>query len=247
MTGHPRSPADRIIVPLDVASEADAYRLVERLPQISFWKIGLELFVSTGPSLLEQLQSAGKKIFLDLKFHDIPNTMAGACRSASRYGVELMTLHATAGPVALQAAVAAAQEGSPSPSEVPQLIAVTLLTSIDERSLAFDLKVPLELSDYTLQMALLARQNGLTGSVCSPHEAPLLRRWCGKEWLLVCPGVRPTWSQKGDQQRVMTPSQAVKAGADYLVIGRPITQATNPSEAFQTICDEIAAVVESTL
>ncbi|MGF1521059.1 MAG: orotidine-5'-phosphate decarboxylase [Leptolyngbyaceae cyanobacterium] len=247
MTGHPRSPADRIIVPLDVASEADAYTLIEKLPQVSFWKVGLELFVSTGPILLERLKAAGKQIFLDLKFHDIPNTVAGACRAASQYGVQLMTLHATAGPTALQAAASAAQAGHRSVREMPQLIAVTLLTSIDERSLALDLKVPLELSDYTLQMALLAKQNGLTGSVCSPHEARLLRRWCGKEWLLVCPGVRPTWSQPGDQRRVMTPSQAVKAGADYLVIGRPITQSANPSEAFQTICDEIATVVESKL
>ena len=247
MTEHPHSPEACIIVSLDVASEIDACALIKKLPQVAFWKVGLELFVNTGPTFLKHLKSEGKKIFLDLKFHDIPNTIAGACRAASLHGVDLITLHATAGPAALSAAVSAIQENDQAQSERPKLIGVTLLTSIDERSLALDLKIPVELSDYTLQMALLAKQNGLAGSVCSPREAPLLRKWCGKEWLLVCPGVRPTWSQKGDQRRTMTPSQAIKAGADYLVIGRPITQSANPSEAFQNICNEISTVVESTL
>lgn len=237
---HLLSPADRIIVPLDVASETEARTLIKQLPQVTFWKVGLELFVSTGPTILKLLKDHGKKIFLDLKFHDIPNTMAGACRAAGRYGVDLITVHATAGPAALIAALTAAQEGAEAVNQtVPQLIAVTLLTSIDGRSLALDLKIPLELSDYTLQMALLAKQNNLAGSVCSPQEATLLRRWCGQEWLLVCPGVRPTWADKGDQQRVMTPSKAVTAGANYLVIGRPITQSPNPTEAFQRICEEL--------
>jgi len=123
--------------------------------------------------------------------------------------------------------------------DAPKLIAVTVLTSIDGRSLAFDLKIPLELSDYALQMALLSQQAGLAGSVCSPQEAELLRRCCGDNWLLVCPGVRPHWSQTGDQRRVMTPGEAIAAGADFLVIGRPITQADDPGAAFQRLCDEL--------
>lgn len=237
----PIPPQERIIVPLDVATEADACSLIDQIPQVSFWKVGLELFVSAGPTILERLKDQGKRIFLDLKFHDIPNTMAGACRAAGRYGVDLMTVHAAAGPAALSAALAAAQEGAEAASQPSaKLIAVTLLTSISGRSLAFDLKIPLELSDYALQMALLAQQNNLAGSVCSPQEAALLRRCCQSGWLLVCPGVRPTWAQQGDQQRVMTPRQAMEAGADYLVIGRPIIQASDPVAAFQRISEELA-------
>lgn len=235
-----RRPAERIIVPLDVANVAAAQQLIDRIPAVTFWKVGLELFVSSGPEILQYLKKQGKRIFLDLKFHDIPNTMAGACRAAGQYGVDLLTVHATAGPDALQAAVAAAQAGAQAAQQSPpQVIAVTVLTSISNRSLALDLKIPLELSDYALQMALLAQQAGLSGSVCSPHEAELLRRCCGQDWLLVCPGVRPTWSQTGDQKRVMTPSEAVKAGADLLVIGRPITQSPDPNLAFQQICESL--------
>ena len=236
-----RLPADRIIVPLDVANATAAHRLIDQTPQVTFWKVGLELFVSSGPEILQYLKSQGKRIFLDLKFHDIPNTMAGACRAASQYGVDLLTVHATAGPDALKAAVEAAQAGAHTAQQSPpQLIAVTVLTSISNRSLALDLKIPLELPDYALQMALLSQQVGLAGSVCSPHEAELLRRCCGQDWLLICPGVRPTWSQTGDQKRVMTPSEAVQAGADFLVIGRPITQSPDPSGAFQRICESLS-------
>jgi orotidine-5'-phosphate decarboxylase len=234
------APADRIIVPLDVSSEADAIALIDQLPQVRFWKVGLELFVSTGPVILEHLKQREKRIFLDLKFHDIPNTMAGACRAAGRYGVDLVTVHATAGPEALAVAQQAAQAGASAAQQPPpQLIAVTVLTSLSGRSLALDLKIPLELSDYALQMALLAQQAGLAGSVCSPQEAALLKRCCGENWLLVCPGVRPRWAQQGDQQRVMTPAQAIAAGADYLVMGRPITQAVDPVDAFERICREL--------
>lgn len=240
MLPSPPLPAERLIVPLDVPSADAARALIDRVPQVTFWKVGLELFVSSGPEILEYLKSQGKKIFLDLKFHDIPNTMAGACRAAGRYGVDLITVHAVAGPEALKAAQQAADAGAQETGQAaPALIAVTVLTSISTHSLAFDLKIPLELSDYALQMALLAQQAGLAGSVCSPQEAALLRRCCGSDWLLVCPGVRPTWSHKGDQQRVMSPAQAIAAGANFLVIGRPITQAADPAVAFQRICDEI--------
>ena len=235
-----KSAAERIIVPLDVPTVEDAIATIDTLPDVTFWKVGLELFVSAGPAILEHLKQRQKRIFLDLKFHDIPNTMAGACRAAGRYGVDLITVHATAGKAALQAAQAAAEAGAAQAGcPNPNLIAVTLLTSINPRGLAFELKVSLELTDYALQMALLAQDSGLSGVVCSPQEADTLRRVCGDDFLLVCPGVRPTWSAKGDQQRAMTPGQAMAAGASYLVIGRPITQAADPAAAFQQICDEI--------
>jgi orotidine-5'-phosphate decarboxylase len=232
--------ADRIIVPLDVSTEAAALELLDRLPQVTFWKVGLELFVSSGASLVQTLKKRQKKIFLDLKFHDIPNTMAGACRSAARYGVDLLTVHAAAGQVALQAAqMAALEEAAAQQLAPPNLIAITVLTSLTSRALAFELKIPLELNDYALQMALLAQESGLAGAVCSPQEAAQLRDTCGSDFLLVCPGVRPTWAEKGDQQRAMTPAAAFKAGATYLVIGRPITAAPDPGEAFQRICEEL--------
>lgn len=202
---------ERIIVPLDVSTEALAIALIDALPQVSFWKVGLELFVSSGPAILTALKQRQKRIFLDLKFHDIPNTVAGACRSAARYGVDLLTIHATCGRAALKAGQAALQipgggvredseagedaryeagEDARPTSKIPKLIAITLLTSLNSRDLAFDLKVPVELPEYALNMALLARDCGLAGAVCSPQEAAQIREVCGKDFLLVCPGDR---------------------------------------------------------
>ncbi|MEA5500949.1 orotidine-5'-phosphate decarboxylase [Limnoraphis robusta] len=232
---------DKIIVPLDVSSLEDAIALIDQLPQVSFWKVGLELFVSSGPEILTQLKQRQKLIFLDLKFHDIPNTVAGACRSAAKYGVDLITIHATAGKVALKAAQNAIIEGANAANQpIPNLIAITLLTSLNYRELAFDLNITLKLPEYALKMALLAQDCGLAGAVCSPQEVEQLRQTCGDDFLLVCPGVRPSWAEKGDQQRSFTPSQALKAGADYLVIGRPITASEDPRAALQRICQEIS-------
>ncbi|MDX2214281.1 MAG: orotidine-5'-phosphate decarboxylase [Oculatellaceae cyanobacterium bins.114] len=234
------SPSDRIIVPLDVSTATEAIALIDQLPQVSFWKVGLELFVSSGSTVLAALQERQKRIFLDLKFHDIPNTMAGACRAAGRFGVDLLTVHIAAGHTALTAAHTAAQEGAIAAGLTPpQLLGITLLTSLTSRALAFELKIPLELPDYVVQMALLAQASQLSGVVCSPQEVAQLRQVCGDGFLFVCPGVRPTWADSGDQQRSLTPSAAIKAGADYLVIGRPITQAPDPGAAFQRICDEL--------
>jgi orotidine-5'-phosphate decarboxylase len=226
---------DRVIVPLDIADLESAIALIDQFPQVTFWKVGLELFTSTGPQIIEVLKSRQKRIFLDLKFHDIPNTVAGACRSAAKYGVDLLTVHATNGSDALKAAVEAVK----TTNHPPKLIAITLLTSISSRQLAFELKNPLELPEYALQMALLAQESGLDGAVCSPQEVAQLRQTCSEDFLLVCPGVRPSWAEKGDQKRSLTPSQAIQAGANYLVIGRPITTAPDPVIAWQKIIEEI--------
>ncbi|MBE9114979.1 orotidine-5'-phosphate decarboxylase [Lusitaniella coriacea LEGE 07157] len=227
---------DKIIVPLDVPTLDGAIALLDRLPQVSFWKVGLELFISTGTDILKILKERDKRIFLDLKLHDIPNTVAGACRAAAKHDVDFLTIHATAGRAALQAALDGVR-GSKT-----QLLAVTLLTSLDARELAFDLKVPLELPEYALHMALLAEETGIHGAVCSPREVSQLQRVCGDDFTFVCPGVRPTGSAIGDQRRVMTPSQALKAGATYLVIGRPITAASDPIAAWEQICQEMESV-----
>ena len=238
--------SDRIIVPLDVPDEAEAIALLDRLPQVGFWKVGLELFVSAGPSILKVLKKRHKKIFLDLKFHDIPNTMANACRSASQYGVDLLTIHAAAGSAALQASKDALIKGAKaSGQEPPHLIAITLLTSLNSRALAFELNVPIELPEYVLKMALLGKESGLAGIVCSPQEAKQIRDVCGTDFLRVCPGVRPTWADSGDQRRLLTPRQAVDAGASYLVIGRPITASNDPVSAFHRICEELDEELDS--
>lgn len=232
--------SDRIIVALDVPNLEAAIAQVDRLSEVSFWKVGLELFVSSGPAILQALRRRQKKIFLDLKFHDIPNTMAGACRVAGSYGVDLITVHATAGKAALQSAQAAAVAGAEAAGlAAPKLLGVSVLTSLSAQDLAFDLKVPLELSDYALQLSLLSQDSGLAGVVCSPQEAALLRRTLNLDQLIVCPGVRPTWAVSADQRRVLTPEFAIASGATYLVIGRPITAAEDPAAAWRRICDEI--------
>ncbi|MEO6860090.1 MAG: orotidine-5'-phosphate decarboxylase [Microcoleus sp.] len=231
---------NRIIVALDVPSQESAMALIDKLPDVSFWKVGLELFVSCGPAIIEILKQREKRIFLDLKFHDIPNTVAGACRAAAKYNVDLLTIHSTCGKDALKAAQLALVEGAAAVDQpTPKLIAITLLTSLNSRQLAFELKIPLELPEYALQMALLAKESGLPGAVCSPQEVEQLRMSCGDDFLLVCPGVRPKWAEGGDQKRSMTPKAAFKAGADYLVIGRPITASDDPVAAFARICEEI--------
>lgn len=231
----------QIIVPLDVSTETDAIALIDLLPDVSFWKVGLELFVSTGTNILKILKDRQKRIFLDLKLHDIPNTVAGASKAAARYGVDLLTIHSTCGKEALTSASAAIQQGATEAGVAPtKLIAITVLTSLSARQLAFELKIPLELPDYALQMALMAQEAGLDGAVCSPQEVEQIKANCGKDFLLVCPGVRPSWADAGDQKRSLTPAQAIAFGADYLVIGRPITAANDPKAAWQRICDELA-------
>jgi orotidine-5'-phosphate decarboxylase len=227
---------DRIIVPLDVPDTQQAIKLVDRLPGVSFWKVGLELFVSSGAEVIQLLQERKKRIFLDLKFHDIPNTVAGACRSAARYDVDLLTVHAANGRVGLKAAVAAVADAV----KPPAIVAVTLLTSFNSREVAFDLHIPLEMQDYALQMALMAKESGCQGAVCSPQEVSALRRACGQNFTLICPGVRPQWAIAGDQRRTMTPAQTLQAGADYLVIGRPITAAVDAVAAWEKIAEEMA-------
>jgi orotidine-5'-phosphate decarboxylase len=234
--------AERIIVPLDVSSEADAIARLNQLDEVVFWKVGLELFVSSGPGILSLLKQQQKRIFLDLKFHDIPNTVVGATKAAAKYGVDLLTIHATCGKDCLKSAKVAVEAGAAAAGLKPaKLIAITLLTSLNARDLAFDLKIPLELPEYALEMALLAKEAGLDGAVCSPQEASQLRQVCGEDFTLVCPGVRPTWAETGDQKRSLTPAVALQAGANYLVIGRPITAAANPADAFRRICQELAA------
>ncbi|MFM7696612.1 MAG: orotidine-5'-phosphate decarboxylase [Vulcanococcus sp.] len=235
-------PAERLIVALDGMGAEQALALAAAMPQLRWVKVGLELFVAAGPPVVQRLRQQGLRVFLDLKFHDIPATMAGACRSAAGLGAELITVHACAGAEALAAAQAAAVEGAAAAGlPAPTLLAVTVLTSWEQRRFAQQLAIAEPLEHYVPRLAQLAAQAGIGGCVCSPLEVEQLRRAHPQPFQLVTPGIRPAGAPLGDQQRVLTPAQALAAGASQLVIGRPITAAPDPAAAFAACCAELVA------
>ncbi len=236
------NPADYIILALDDMDRDQALMIADRIPDLSWVKVGLELFTSAGPKIVRELSERRLHIFLDLKFHDIPATMAGACRSAARLGCELITVHASAGVAALRQAQAAAEQGAADAgfTKAPTLLAVTVLTSWSQTSLASDLLIESSISRYVMHLAALAADAGVGGCVCSPLEVADLRAHYPDPFELVTPGIRPADTDAGDQARVLTPSQAVAAGASRLVIGRPITKAVDPASAFQACCAELS-------
>lgn len=226
----------RIVVALDYADAASSLQLVERLdPALCRLKVGKELFTAAGPQLVEKLIDKDFGIFLDLKFHDIPTTVQKACEAASRLGVWMLNVHASGGTAMMQAA----REGVAKSGRQPLLIAVTVLTSMNQTALK-EIGVEDELQNQVLRLASLTKQAGLDGVVCSAQEAQLLKKQLGEDFCLVTPGIRPKTASLDDQSRVVTPSQAVALGADYLVIGRPITQAADPLQALQTIDQELS-------
>jgi orotidine-5'-phosphate decarboxylase len=234
-------PRDRLIVALDVDSLAQAERLAERLDGlVRRFKIGSQLFTAGGPAVVEAIQKRGAEVFLDLKFHDIPNTVAGAAREAARLGVFMFNVHASGGLAMMKAAAdgaaAAAKELS---VRRPLVIAVTVLTSLDRAALHRELGVASSVEGHVLRLSELAREAGLDGTVASPVEIAAIRRSLGAAWVIVTPGVRPAGSAAGDQSRVGTPGAAAQAGAHYLVVGRPITSATDPAAAAAAILEEI--------
>lgn len=237
------NPADRLILALDGLEARQALALVDTLPGLRWAKVGLELFVAAGPEVVDQLRQRGLQIFLDLKFHDIPATMAGACSRAARLGAGLITVHAAAGLEALQAAQqAAAASAQAAGLAPPTLLAVTVLTSWDQERLTRELAIDESISSYVPRLASLAALAGLGGCVCSPLEVAALRAAHPSPFALVTPGIRPAGSARGDQARVMSPAQALTAGASQLVIGRPITAAADPVAAWQACCSELSHV-----
>lgn len=225
----------RIIVALDFATQNAAWALLEQLdPAQCRVKIGKELFTAAGPDLVRRVVARGFDVFLDLKFHDIPTTVAQACRAAADLGIWMLNVHALGGAAMLAAARAALNNGP----NAPQLIAVTVLTSMGEAELK-NLGISLPLDALVARLAEDAAAAGLDGVVCSAREAATLREQRGKDFLLVTPGIRPVGSTSDDQQRIVTPEQALAAGADYLVIGRPITAAKDPRAALAAINDSL--------
>jgi len=229
----------RVIVALDYPDAASALQLVAGLtPDLCRLKVGKELFTRAGPQLVKELAGRGFDVFLDLKFHDIPNTVASACHAAADLGVWMVNVHALGG----ERMLLAAREGIERAAQSPLLIAVTILTSMNTNDL-----VAVGLSgspaDNVLRLAALAHQSGLDGVVCSSRETAILRNEHGPDFSLITPGIRPAGSQADDQRRVMTPADAIRAGSNYLVIGRPVTRADDPVSVLRTISSELSALI----
>lgn len=241
---HTPYPVQKIIVALDVDSRAKALSLVDELPEAKTFKVGLQLFTAEGPELLEELHNLGKRVFLDLKLHDIPNTVAGAVREAVRHGVSMLTVHASGGREMMASAVEEASRVRDTDPQHPAkflLLGVTVLTSLKAEHLK-EIGMAADPLDQVAKLAGLALEAGLDGAVCSPQEISRVKEECGRDFLVVAPGIRPVWAAVHDQKRIMTPSQAVERGADYVVIGRPIIAAASPGLAFKKIVEELDAV-----
>ena len=226
---------DRLIVALDVSSATQARQIVQSIGEsATTYKVGKQLFTAEGPQIVRDLISFGRKVFLDLKFHDIPSTVAAAVREAAKLNVSMLTVHASGGSKMLKAAAEAAAESAAKPI----VLAVTVLTSLSDADLV-ELGVPSDVQAQVLRLGSLALNAGCGGLVASAKEAPELRRELGEEFAIVTPGVRPAGTSMGDQARVLTPKEAIAAGATYLVVGRPILQADDPARAAERIVMEI--------
>jgi orotidine-5'-phosphate decarboxylase len=228
--------ADRLIVALDVNSRDSALSLVQTLrPRVQRFKVGLELFTACGPALVREILEKGGQVFLDLKFHDIPNTVARASVSAARLGVGMFTIHLSGGPLMARRA-ADELEAHCQVYRVPRpkILGVTVLTSLSPADLE-EIGVGRSVEDQVVALAEMGKAAGLDGVVCSPLEARLIREVCGREFLVVTPGIRPEGSEPDDQSRTLTPKVALDAGADFLVVGRPIVKADDPLEAAENI------------
>jgi orotidine-5'-phosphate decarboxylase len=233
MNSRTASPGEKIIVALDVPTARAALDLVEQLRHdISFFKIGLQLYTAAGPDIVRQVLATGSRVFLDLKLHDIPNTVGGAVESADELGVQMLTIHLSGGQAMVRAAVSARKKDL-------SLLGVTVLTSIDEPALQ-ELGVSDNIEHHVARLATIGAAAGIDGLVASPKEVKFLREKFGPQMKLVVPGIRPAGAEAADQKRVMSPREALEAGANYLVIGRPIIAHSNPRAAVAQICDEIA-------
>jgi len=223
---------DRLIVALDVPTQTEALNLVRDFsPEVAFLKVGLQLYTAAGPEIVRSVLATGAKVFLDLKLHDIPNTVARTVESAGQLGVQMLTIHLSGGAEMIRATVAARKNNL-------SILGVTVLTSADEQTLR-QVGISDNIRDHVLRLAKLGVDAGIDGLVASPHEVKMLRAQFGVKIKLVVPGIRPSWSEARDQKRVMTPREALEAGADYLIIGRPIIAHPRPREAVTKILNEI--------
>jgi orotidine-5'-phosphate decarboxylase len=231
-----RDARDRLIVALDVSSSADARRIVATLGEsVHTFKVGKQLFTAEGPQVVRDLVSSGRKVFLDLKYHDIPNTVGAAVREATKLGASMLSVHASGGGAMLRSAVEAARDVNPA----VKILAVTVLTSVTDSDLE-KMGVRGGVVDQVLRLAAMALANGCQGIIASAREASELRNELGNEFLIVTPGVRPAGTGHGDQARVVTPEEAISSGASYIVVGRPITHAADPAAEAKAILGQIS-------
>ncbi|HXG68823.1 MAG TPA: orotidine-5'-phosphate decarboxylase [Blastocatellia bacterium] len=228
---------DRLVVALDVSDRASALRLVEQLSGMAgLFKIGKQLFTAEGPTLAREIIAGGERVFLDLKFHDIPNTVAGAADACARLGISIFNVHALGGAEMMRAAARAVADAASRPA----VLGVTVLTSMSAANLA-EVGIASDVNTEVLRLATLARAAGLDGVVASPNEIRLIReRVAAEQFIILTPGIRPAWSESGDQKRVATPASAIRDGADFIVIGRPITANAEPRAAAERILEEIS-------
>ncbi|MDY7989298.1 orotidine-5'-phosphate decarboxylase [Paenibacillus polymyxa] len=237
--------AGRLMVALDYPNAQQAEQLIRQLEGIPCYiKVGMQLFYSAGPAFVEQLKSRGYSVFLDLKMHDIPNTVRGGAESITRLGVDMFNVHAAGGVNMMSAAKAGAEAAISADSSLsmPLIIAVTQLTSTDQTTMNKELGIPGTVQDAVVRYAQLTREAGLDGVVASPLEVPAIRAVCGSEFKTITPGIRPAGSATGDQSRVLTPGQAIAQGSSYIVVGRPITAAVDPRAAAEHIIKEMIQV-----
>lgn len=233
---------ERIILALDVDGEREALALVEKLAgYVGAFKVGMQLFNSCGPGIVTRIQDLGGRVFVDLKLHDIPNTVAAAGKVLTRLGCYMFNVHAAGGREMMRAvAEASAREAKQEGNEPPLILAVTVLTSIGQSELEEDMLIAgMKVQDVVVKWAKMSRDCGIGGVVCSPREIEAIRQACGPDFKIVTPGIRPDWSASNDQKRITTPRQALDLGADFMVIGRPITQASDPVEAARKIIAEL--------
>lgn len=235
---------DRIVLALDVDTQEEALKLVKNLAQdVGVFKVGMQLFNSTGPDIVHRINDLGGRVFVDLKFHDIPNTVGAAGRVMTRLNAFMFNVHAAGGKEMMARVVSDVQDEAARLGTVPPLIlAVTVLTSISQQQLQEELLITgRKVQDVVVEWAQMAQAAGISGVVCSPQEITAIRDACGPDFIIVTPGIRPSWSEKNDQKRITTPRQALDMGTDYMVIGRPIVKAENPQLAAQKIIEELEA------
>ena len=232
---------NRLTLALDVDNDREALEIVAELKHsVGVFKVGHQLFTAYGPDIVRRITGMGGRVFLDLKYHDIPNTVAKAAAEAVKLGVSMFNVHSLGGLEMMKAAAESARETAEKLNlPVPVVLAVTILTSMDEKSMRKELKITRSLQREVVHLARLARRAGVQGVVASPHEIKTLRRAVRGDFVILTPGVRPLWADKDDQKRVMTPGEAVKAGADYIVVGRPVLKAGDRKAAVEKILEEM--------
>lgn len=246
MLSKPQKARDRLVLALDVNTREEAQKLVSELRDyVGVFKVGLQLYTSVGPDIVKMIQDENREIFFDGKFHDIPNTVAKAGANLVKQGVTFFNIHISGGSKMASTCIKLCSETAKSYGfPKPTILGVTLLTSFGQKTLTEELLIKSNIDDYVTQLAKVAKESGLDGIIASATDVPKIKKTCGEDFIILCPAIRPTWSVVNDQIRVVTPRDAIKAGVDYLVVGRPITSAKNKVSAAKLVLDEMEEAIE---